>query len=200
MKKKLVCFILLCLTFMLGGCEKMILKQDTALFDKKLSASEALSLAKEENYVVIENGLCTANRNFMDNFFNVTQNGNASTVYLAFYYSLENENVSDEYYEEQKDNYPILFFYKVDYKDRKFKVTVRQSDLDEYEKETEYLFMNRFVGDLPEGGRYDKYEYYVLVNDKSVTWEDIVKSMTSSVMHPGQGPEHTTIFSNYYNK
>ena len=42
---------------------------------------------------------------------------------------------------------------------------------------------------------YNGYEHYVLVNDESVTWEQIFNGLISS--HYGDGIDHWTVYSEY---
>lgn len=115
-----------------------------------------------------------------DAFCRAVDSGEAASVLCAHYYTLDREHVSEEYYEEEKEHYPQLFFCRVEYDGSSFTVTIRESTEKEPETHENYRYLRHFTGDAPAQAAYSSYDYYVLTDDDTVTWEDIFYSMVSS--------------------
>ena len=56
------------------------------LFDRTVSANEALEIAKNSDVVVIEKSGCTSGQDVWDRFYARTQKGRADSVLCAHYY------------------------------------------------------------------------------------------------------------------
>ena len=108
---------------------------------------------------------------------------------------LEDENISEELYEQEKENYPVLYYTLVEYNGKEFSVKVRQSDKQEMERTETFKALSYFKGDMPEGAKYSSYERYVLVNDASLKWEDIDRGMFSS--QSDAWIEHIVLYQTY---
>ncbi len=165
------------------------------LFSTVCSADEALKKAKEEGIVVVEDAItCTSGKEDMEAFYATVSEGNAASILIAQYYGpLDKSHMSNELYEQEKDNYPVLYFYLVEFDGKQFTTKVRDSASEKIESEKTFTYLNHYTGDAPKTALIAKYEYYVLVNSKDVTWEDIEKGMFSSQL--GDFIDHTTICS-----
>ncbi len=165
------------------------------LFSKVCPADEALKAAKEKGIVVIEDAItCVSGKETMESFYATVSEGNAASILIAQYYGpLKKSQVSNELYEQEKDNYPVLYFYMVEFDGKQFTTKVRESTSEKIESEKTFTYLKHFTGNAPETALIAKYEYYVLVDNEDVTWEDIEKGMFSSQL--GDYIEHHTIFS-----
>lgn len=77
--------------------------------------------------VVFEGMKCTAGDEIWDKFYQTVSHGKSASVLCAHYYMLDQERVSEELYEAEKDIYPMLFLYKMEYDRDLFTVTTRKS-------------------------------------------------------------------------
>ena len=164
------------------------------LFNTVDTAADALAKAHMGSAAVFENMMCTSGQELWDEFVESTDKGEPASILCAYYYTLDEENISPELYEEEKDNYPQLFYYLVEYDGESYTVTVRMSSEKEPESKREYKYMNHYTGDAPATASFKTYDYYVLVDDPEVTWEDIEKGMYSS--QSGDWIDHCTIYEN----
>ncbi|MBO4460133.1 MAG: hypothetical protein J5778_05685 [Clostridiales bacterium] len=151
------------------------------LYKKVCPADEALELAREKGAVVIEDRGVTSGKDSWNDFLKTASAGKTASVIIAKYYTLDKDHVSEELYEQEKDQYPCLYFYLVEYDGKKYSVRVRDCSLEEEEKQEFYGCLLHFTGDAPnEDSLYEKYEYYVLADDPEVTWEKIQETLFSS--------------------
>lgn len=173
MKKGLLLFVLM--TILLTACAKT----EESLPYNQLPDDYSLENAKSDDCVVFENLDITAGQSVWEKFITSTTNGKPSTVRLAFYYTLNNpSHYSAEYYEEIKDDYPALYIMDLSYDSNKYMLYYK-ADEQEYTKEFSYLV--KYTGKPRSSSAvFSEYVYYVLVNDNSVTWEDIEDGMFSS--------------------
>lgn len=106
-------------------------------------------------------------------------NGKSASVRLAFYYTLDDPSkYSAEYYEEAKDEYPVLYVQDLTYDGEKYVIEgLEKGQL----ISQEYKYLVKYEG-KPSSvhAAFSWYTYYVLVDDNSVTWEAIDKGMVSS--------------------
>ncbi len=159
------------------------------------SATEGLSLYKNNDYVVFEDLRCTSGQQLWQDFYNKVRRGETDTVKLVYYYTLQKNNVSKELYEKEKTNYPQMFIGELSYDGSKYKITVRQSTKKEPDKVSEYKYLKRYTGKpTSSSSTFSSYEYYVLVNDVSVTWEQIEYGMFSSKW--GDRIDHYSVYTN----
>ncbi len=149
-------------------------------YEQVLSADDALALARHKNVPVIEKMQCTSGSEAWDAFYEKVRQGSSASVVIAKYYTLDKEHTAPELYEEEKDEYPMLFFYWVWYNGENFTVVTRLSSEEEDDSQVNYQYLMHYTGKMPATAIYSDYDYYVLVNDASVTWEDIESGMFSS--------------------
>ena len=170
--------------------------QDTSLFDAVMSADEALEAAKRESVVVFEDSKCIAGDKIWDEFYKTAIRGEAASVLCASYHTLDRKNVSEELYQAEKDKYPMLFFEKLEYDGNTFKITVRLSTEEELDYEESFKYLMHYTGDAPAMADFSAYDYYVLVDDPTATWEEIMAGMVSSQM--GTRVKHYAVYMNTF--
>lgn len=87
----------------------------------QLSGNYYLDDAKSDNCVVFEDGDISYGQSVWDSFIEKTENGQPETVRLGFYYTLgDPSHYSEEYYEEIKDDYPILYINDLSFNGKKY--------------------------------------------------------------------------------
>ena len=131
------------------------------------SADEALEWAKSEGALVYENGGFT-NTVTWDDFYASVLRKEPANLLLAEYEIPDGEG----------DRTPRLYFYYVCFSGEDFVVASRKSDEKDAEWSENYLYLRRFDDDP--GGDPRHGSIYLLTDDLSVTWEEIVDSMVSS--------------------
>ena len=166
------------------------------VFDTVCSADEALALAKETDTVVLESRGCTSGNDIWDTFYQTATGGKPAAVLCAHYYTLDPKQMSTELYEEEKDRYPVLYFYLVEYDGKEYTVTTRESAAEAPESQETYQHLLHLTGDAPSTARYASYDNYVLVDDPDVTWEDLMAGMFSS--QSDAWIRHCTVYRNYF--
>jgi len=179
--------LVIILTLVLGSCAANIKTEYVAL--EKLPDAYTYEDAIEDGCVVFDNGDITHGQARWDEFASAVPN-EKSSVRLAYYYTLEHYD-DEEYYESVKDEYPKLFVEDLSYDGEYY--TLRWFEDDE-EIVHKYKYMLRFEGDAETPyATYDRYVRYVLVNDNTLTWEDITYGMYSSYM--GDYIPHHTVYT-----
>lgn len=180
--------ILLVLIFLLTACSK------NAANDSLIQLPDSYNLddAKSDNCVVFENGGITYGQSVWDDFITATDNGKSSTVRLAFYYTLgDPSQYSEEHYEEIKDDYPVLFIKDLSFDGKKYIIEgFEEGQL----ISKEYKYLVKYEGRTKSATAiFSKYTYYVLVDDNTVTWDDIEHGMLSSQF--GDWIDHYIVYS-----
>ncbi|MBO4449945.1 MAG: hypothetical protein J5777_05125 [Clostridiales bacterium] len=176
MRKAIAALMALVTIFVFAGCAK----KGENIFGKKCSADEALKLAKGSDTVVFEDLKCTSGKKVWDSFYKKVSSGKPASVVTAFYYTLDKDHVSEELYEQEKNDYPVMFFYLVEYDGTGFKVTVRDSSKEEPEKTDTFKYLLHLTGKAREGADYSAYDRYVLADEQNITYEDIMAGLVSS--------------------
>lgn len=173
--------------------EKQRLQQ---VLETVCSADEALELAKKSNAVVFETKGCVFGKETWDAFYEKVRKGAPAIVLCANYYTLSREGISDELYEQKKDKYPQLVFNLLEYDGETFVLRWHESTVEYIGNRDTYKYLLHFTGDAPsEAARYTQYDNYVLVNDPTVTWDEIFLSICSSQL--GDYIPHHVIYKNY---
>ena len=160
---------------------------------EKIPPDYSLENAKNDGLVVHENGNITSGQSTWDLFLEKTENNEPYIVRLAFYYTLENQNISPELYEEIKDDYPVLYIQDLIF-DGKTYTLYSVEDGEEYITQFKYLIQLTDASP-PTTATFIKREMYVLVNNDEVTWEQIQHGMISSRFDDYIG--HRIVYSKY---
>ena len=184
-KKQLIIIILT--LFLLIACEK----DELYIPLEQLSDDYNLIMAKKDMCIVYEDGDITDGQLIWDEFVNETQKSKPSMVRLVFYYTLgDSSQYTKESYEEIKDDYPKLFPIDLIYDGDKYSV----KSYDEGKLIIrEYSYMMKYEGQPNKQAIFSEYTYFVLVNDNTVTWGDILSGMYSS--QSGDAIDHYRVYT-----
>jgi len=190
----ILCIFLCFLSFTLTACQKPSNHTINYTPYAEIPPSYSLENAKDDLLIVYENGNITSGQEIWDTFLHEIETEQPCMVRLAFYYTLDNQNIDPEYYEEIKDQYPHLFIQDL-YFDGKIYTLYSVEDGKEYT--FQYKYLKRFHETSPaySTATYKETIRYVLLNDNDVTWEQIFKGMLSSTF--GQYIDHKTVYSRY---
>lgn len=151
---------------------------------------DALEKAVEAGYVVHMDGDVTNGQENWEAFLDKVKDRKAASVRLAKYYTLDRESCSEEYYEANQEDYPVLYLFNLYFDGESYTLEWKEGTK-EYERNYRYLM--HYTGKSPNANAaYDTYSEYVLVNDRNVTWEDIQKGMFSSQF--GDYIAHDTVY------
>ncbi len=168
--------------------------------DSSLTADEALDRVMRRDTVVFENSKLTAGdmtwKMFLADLNNRSYMG--AEVTIAHYYTLDPARVAEEAYEEEKENYPQLFLSVLEYsrENDEYTIETREFREKEFDDSETYKYLKKFEGDLPSGALYKHYTEYILVDDDTLTHEDIERSMYSS--DSADFVKSRTVYSNFY--
>ena len=202
MRKIIAVLLFICMLTALAACTGK--KTDTSakdkakmeeLFQKVCSADEALKLSKESDVVVMEDLKCTSGKAVWDDFYESVSAGKSASVLCAKYYTIDKEHMSEELYEQEKDDYPCLYFTLLEYDGNTFSTKVRLSSSEKNEREDSYKYLQHFTGNAPATALYSTYDYYVLVDEKAENWEEIEAGLFSSQY--GAYKKHDIIYADY---
>ena len=167
------------------------------IFGTVCSANEALDLSRKTDTVVFERQGCTSGNEVWDSFYQTVISGSPATVLCAHYYVLDKERMSAELYEEEKGQYPRLFFSLLEYDGKEYSVKVRESSVEALDYQETFQYLLHFTGDAPSAtAHYSTYDNYVLVDDPTVTMEGIWAGMVSA-QHDAE-IKHYTVYRNYF--
>ncbi len=146
---------------------------------KRLTNNYSLEQAKADSCLVMENGDVTSGKEVFDEFLGKTSREKDARIRVVNYYTLDESTVSEEYYEQEKDSYPVLFVTDVVYENGEYKTYSYANEDDELVKKTyKYIIKDEF--DANPEATFTNATYYMLVNDKSLTFNTIVKVLMSS--------------------
>ncbi len=156
----------------------------------------SLEQAKADGCVVYEDLDITSGQEEWDKFISEVDQKKQSEIRLAFYYTLDKDSCDSEYYEQEKDNYPQLYIEDLSFNGetyilRSFENNVDTNTIEEVIQP--YKYMKKYEG-KPESDTAT-YAYsikYVLVNDDTITWDDIWRGMISSQL--GDAVEHSIVY------
>lgn len=155
----------------------------TTNFPTAMSADEMLQKAIEEDFVVMYEFQYVNGEEKWKAFFEAVQNGIPATIHLAKYYTLDEVGVSKEYYEANKDDYPKIFLFTLCFDGEKYTITDRPGFMEAAEMVRTYPYLVKLEGKPQSASAlFDRYEYYVLVHDETLTWSEIEWGMFSSQM------------------
>lgn len=187
MRKIIAVLLTICMLTALAACtgkKTETSAEDKAkmeeLFSKVCSADEALKLSKGSDVVVIEDLTCTSGKAVWDKFYKTVSDGNPASVLIADYYTLDKDHMSEELYEQEKDNYPCLYFTLLEFDGSVFTTKSRDSRSEAIESEDSYTYIQHFTGNPPPTAEYSTYDYYVLLDKKAANWEEIEAELFSS--------------------
>lgn len=152
----------------------------------------SLEDAKADGCVVFENGDVTSGQSVWTTFVKASNKDKAADIRLAYYYTLlDASHYAPEYYEEIKDEYPKLFIVDLTFDGGKYTITDYSEDAPVIKT---YQHLKKYEG-APNSADaiFSYYTYYVLVNNDTVTWDQIEHGMISSQL--GDQIDHYRVYS-----
>lgn len=192
MRRKIyVYFSLILFCVLLVGCGNLTMSKDLKDL-KKITDDFSLDDAKGHSYVVMEDGDVTSGQEAWLNFVSSSEEGISSKVRIVHYYTIDDPSSYDpEYYESIKDEYPCMYISELVYNKGKYTISHFEDDV---LYQTQYNFLMKYEGE-PESeyATFKSYVRYVLVNDETVTWEDIRHGMFSSQF--GDFVDHKQVYT-----
>lgn len=175
--KKFFIPVLLCL-FLLNACGKNLNYIVSYMPYEEIPEDYSLANAKADGLVVYENSDITFGQFFWDEFIENTAKGIPCAVRLAFYYNIDSEKLNPELYEGSKEDQPKLIIQDLGFNGKIYTLFFRE----EGKKYTyKYNYLLKFK-ELHPKGKYIEYIHYALVNNDSITWEEIKNDADSPLM------------------
>ena len=164
----------------------------------------SLEEAIDDGFMVLKNGNIYYGDEIWQMFLTLTQFGYPTTIRIAHYYTMRGR-ISESLYESTKDDYPKMYLSQLHYDGENYLISALHkvdgkylsyqiADVDGPEKTYKYLMHYSEIPQNSDAG-FNSCDKYVLVNDNSVTWEDIYKGMISS--QAGAAIDHTAVYNKY---
>ncbi len=174
----------------LSGCGKVPPVEWEDL--KEVTDSYTLEDAKDDGYVVMEDGDVTFEENIWQNFVKLSAKKTPCKIRVVHYYTLGDPSHYDPaYYESIKNDYPAMYILELVYDGKTFCVSHYEDDK---LYQSEYKYLMRYEGKAETNSAiYTSYVRYVLVNDDKVTWDDIMHGLLSS--RSGDYIPHRSIYT-----
>lgn len=192
---KIIVSVLLLMLFLIS-CSEHPRTTDIDMYDITLPAEELLKKVKRGDFVVREDGDVSVGQELWHDFYEKTRAGESASIKLADYYTLEDNNVSDEYYEEHKDEYPVIYLAELSFdgKAYTFRSINGQDGTTGYSRTYPYLVRYE---DVPKNisATFVTCERYVLVHDETVTYDRLQYGLYSSQL--GDYIDHYVVYSDY---
>ena len=98
--------------------------------------------------------------------------------------------------EAEKDNYPQIFLSVLHFDGVEFELIGQDDVGGSFRSSGSFKYLKKFEGDLPSGAVYKRYTEYVLVDDDTLTHEEIMKSFYSSNIR--DNVRSRTVYSDYH--
>lgn len=163
------------------------------------SPEAVLESLMSENVVIQKDGGILSGRGLWEEFFEKTQKGEPASVLLVHYYTETNVRMALEYFETEYPKYPQCFLGRLDFDGTLCHYVVRKSDKAEIENDDDVTFryLKCFTGEMPAQAVYDSFRHYVLINDESLTWDQLKGSLYSS-SYVGNSAGFRMVVSEYF--
>ena len=130
MKKILLVLIIALSVISFCSCAREDNGVQEEMFNKVMSADEALEMSMKTDTVVFEMKGCTSGQKVWDEFCAKTAKGKKASVLCANYYVLDLASISRDLYEEEKDYYPQLYFSLIEFDGKNYPCAVFVLKLD----------------------------------------------------------------------
>lgn len=145
---------------------------------EKLPDDYTLEQAKADGCVTFEDIDITSGQEVWDAFVASSKEGRPSFVRLAYYYTLGDPSGYDpSYYEEIKNDYPMLFIQDLTYDGEQYRLYSVEKGK---ERIQEYKFLLRYLDVANPEATYTECDTYVLINEDTYSWEELRFSRYSS--------------------
>ncbi len=159
----------------------------------KRCSDTALAEAVQAGYAVMEDGVATHGQDVWNTFYDLTRQGEAASVTVAHYQTLDPKRCDSAYYEACNQDYPCLNVYQLDFDGKTYTLSFVDGGK-QHTREFEYLM--RYTQD-GQAISYTKYAgvftHYVLTHNDQVTWDQLWKGLVSS--QPGSYIDHYSIYT-----
>lgn len=181
-----VCLVVLIIALVLSGCGRTLspIKSAASTPDewkdlKYVAEHYSLEDARRDGYVIMEDGSVTSGEDIWEDFVRTSEKKASCKVRVVHYYTLgEPDQYDSSYYESVKDDYPAMYILELEYDGETFHERHYEED-ELYQVEYKYLMRYEGEAEIPQA-TYTSYIRYVLTNDNTVTWDDIMHGITSS--------------------
>lgn len=189
----------LLLLMLFASCSAPQTATDIDDYDTTLPAEQLLKQVRKNDFVVHEDGDVSSGQELWRAFYEITQAGEAASIKLANYYTLEDNNVSEEYYEAHKDEYPVIYLAELSFDGNKYTYRSINGGEGATEYTRSYPYLMRYE-DVPksETATFTVCERYVLVHDNTVTYDRLQYGLYSSQM--GDYIDHMGVYNDYQYK
>ena len=169
------------------------------MYPTDVPAEELLVRVKEDGFVVMESGNLVSGEENWHAFLERIKSGGNAQMQIASYYTLNKDRVSAEYYETYKEEYPKLYLSSILFYGGKYWMVTKAHNTNEIENGdfTMWNYLMEYEGEpSSHSAPFSRYEYYVLTNDNTVSWNDLEHGMYSSIM--GDYIPHRMVVSKRY--
>ncbi|MBR5177458.1 MAG: hypothetical protein IKW90_01500 [Lachnospiraceae bacterium] len=154
-----------------------------------------------DGFVVMKNGSVISGEDEWQEFVKKTEIGETAEINIAHYYTLTGR-MAKNLYELSKMDYPTAYLHRLKYDGNCFVFTPLQKIDGKYEimpdnendREQTYKYMKHYTEKAPsDTALFTTFDKYVLVNDDTVTWEDIWNATIGIT----EGFWHTEVYNKY---
>ena len=159
----------------------------------KAIPSDRLTAAQASGMITLENGDVTFGQELWETFYRKTCAGNSASVKIAHYYTLDNGNYDETYYEVYKEDYPAMYTFDLTYDGDTYTLTWNEYGT---EHVREYKYLRKFEDTLMTQRSSvppQKISRYVLTNNNTASWDDLIRGSYSSQL--GDYIDHFTIYA-----
>lgn len=159
-----------------------------------MALSSCLKNSDYDYYVEVYDAKTIVGEDDFYKFYLDTQNKKETSIKIVKTFLLNKETCSNEFYEQNKDEYPKTFEIIVSYDGKKY---IKQNITEKYTKTYKYLKYEKIESTNTDNDVTK--ETYLLTDDPNMTYEKYIDQMLSSVITDDQ-EETTNIYTKYYLK
>ena len=161
----------------------------------------ALDEIINDGLLVMKNGSVISGEDKWQEFVKKTEAKEPAEINIAYYYTLTGK-MAKSLYDLSKMDYPMMYLHRLKYDGESFIVSPIQKINGKYEiipdnendREQIYKYMKHYTEKAPsDTALYNTFDKYVLVNDDSVTWDDI----WNSTIGIAEGFWHEEVYNKY---
>lgn len=159
-------------------------------FPSQKSEPGALEDAMDNGFVIMKNGSGIFGKDIWIDFYEKTQKGEPCSVRIGFYYTNENANMTEELFEAESEDVPVIYFSQLDYDGSSYTISpVNKIDgeyiIYEVEGQDTPAETFKYLMHYKDKARYDfalfsAYDKYVLTDREDVTWDQLEYGSISS--------------------
>ncbi len=152
-----------------------------------------LEQAKADGKIVLEEGYAASGQAVWNTFYKMSSEGKHVSAEIVHYYTLENGNYDETYYEVYKEDYPSMYTFGLTYDGDTYTLTWNEYGTEhvrkyKYLRKFEETLMTQYSSVSPQ-----KISRYVLTDNNTATWDDLIRGSYSSQL--GDYIDYYTIYS-----